>query len=119
MAFTKICPVTFSFLAWPCHKQLGQGKGMGGSLKFLLPPTPQHFQSSAPFSSEGLLSALLCQAKRLRHSQAWDLDKPAGTRGCSSDEKGGGKASVEWKCPESALCVGSGTSCEDATNALT
>lgn len=30
MAFMKICPVTFSFLAWPCHKQLGQGKGMGG-----------------------------------------------------------------------------------------
>lgn len=51
---------------------------MGRSLKFLLPPTPQHFQNSAPFSSKGCLSHPLCQAKRLRHSQAWDLDKPAG-----------------------------------------
>lgn len=119
MAFMKICPVTFSFLAWPCHKQLGQGKGMGRSLKFLLPPTLQHFQNSAPFSSQGCLSHPLCQAKRLRHSQAWDLDKPAGTRGCSNDGKGGGKPFVGWKRLESAPCAGSGTSCEDATDALT
>lgn len=119
VAFTKICPINLSSLIWACNKQLGgRTRGRGESVRCLLalsPPTP----NSAPPSPRAFLSPLLCQAKRLRHSQAWEPDESGGMEGAATIGREERDTPVSWKPPGSTHCAGSGPSCGDAADALT